>query len=620
MAEVTVPVNRLNADQLQEIISNIESIKPNAQGRYMYQGKAYTKTGLNNLLKPYKEQMKKLQEISAESAANQGVLQRQRIAENETEVNRVNRILVDITTRIEDLRAASERSASIEGQNNLRAWASYYVSQANRLQQYVNNLKNGTARSGDVQTDVQIIDVNQASVRPPSGGMPAQPGVTYGGVPGGGQAVVAPVGSTTSTGLTAAQRGEAGIMPGASGAMAGTGEQPVDLSGVRFTTTPAAAATPSTSTAATQAGAGTGMGAVTAPAGTQPASAGPAYVDPATGVSVQPGGQIGGEDRALPNGGAVVNGIYIPPGIDYTALGQAMQAAGIQIPAEWEKAAREMFGTWYDVFKNDPEMSAFLQRLMREPEMSDAMFMAELQKTNWWRTTNASARDFARRQVEDPATLNTQIANKTAALRQEALARGFTVADAALNDAALKSIQFGFSDQVVLNHLAQLTIESAQGPSSLVQGFYGQSVRETAAQYGIPLSETTLTKWVSDIATGNQSINSFDAYARDLARNLYPSLAKGFDSGLTFGQMTNPYAQVASSILEIPGETIDFTDPKWAAAFTMRNDKGEQMQMSFGEWSDYLRTNSAFGYEYTDEAVSKAYNVANDLAKAFGRA
>jgi multidrug efflux pump subunit AcrA (membrane-fusion protein) len=33
-----------------------------------------------------------------------------------------------------------------------------------------------------------------------------------------------------------------------------------------------------------------------------------------------PGGQIGGPDRKLSNGGAVVNGIYIPPGIDWGAL------------------------------------------------------------------------------------------------------------------------------------------------------------------------------------------------------------------------------------------------------------------------------------------------------------
>jgi hypothetical protein len=72
--------------------------------------------------------------------------------------------------------------------------------------------------------------------------------------------------------------------------------------------------------------------------------------------------------------------------------------------------------------------------------------------------------------------------------------------------------------------------------------------------------------------------------------------------------------------LEIPWAQVDFTDPKWAAAFTMRNDKGDQTQMSYGEWADYLRTNKSFGYEYTDEAVSKAYTIVNDLAEAFGRA
>jgi hypothetical protein len=152
----------------------------------------------------------------------------------------------------------------------------------------------------------------------------------------------------------------------------------------------------------------------------------------------------------------------------------------------------------------------------------------------------------------------------------------------------------------------------------LVQGFYGQQVRQRASQFGVPLSDTTLTEWVGKIATGNQTLASFDAYALDLAKNLYPSLSKGLDQGLSFSQLTNPYAQVASRILEIPGDSVDFTDPKWAAAFTMRNQKGEQQQMSFGEWADYLRTTPSFGYEYTDEAVSKAYNVVSDLARAFG--
>ena len=47
----------------------------------------------------------------------------------------------------------------------------------------------------------------------------------------------------------------------------------------------------------------------------------PNYIDPETGQVYAPGAQIGGPDRTLPNGGAVVDGVYIPKGIDWGSLG-----------------------------------------------------------------------------------------------------------------------------------------------------------------------------------------------------------------------------------------------------------------------------------------------------------
>lgn len=596
--QATPPVEQMSMDQLRGVIKNIESLSPNAQGRFIYLGETYTKAGLDRIKKQYSDRLKELEIISGESVVEAESSAGMRLEQSQAEIDRVGRLLVEITTRIEDFRSAAEKAEKVSAQNNLRSWQQFYTSQANRLQTYVNNLRSGSARVGDVDTNVSLLSVQQASNRPVTSGGTPQPGVAYGGMPTG---MAQPAAATTPVG------GNAPVPGVAYGGMGvATPSEPFpDLSGVNF---PAGTPTtpPSTTTPVGVTPSGGGMGA-------QPT--GPSYTEPATGVTYQPGQQIGGEDRVLPNGGAVVDGIYIPPGIDYAAIGATMQ-----IPADWEKAAREMFGVWYDVFKDDPEMSAFIQRLMREPEMSDEMFMAELQKTNWWRTTNATARDYARRQIEDPATLGTEIQNQKAQLRQLALDRGFTVNEAALDDAALKMVQFGFSQQIALNHLGQLTLEAAQGPSGLVRGYYGQSIREISAQFGVPLSETTLTKWAGDLATGNQTLASFEAYARDLAKNLYPTLTGGFDRGLSFGQMTDPYAQVASRILEIPATQVDFTDPKWAQAFTMKNEKGEQVPMSFGEWSDYLRTNPSFGYEYTDEAVNKAYSVVNQLAELFGRA
>lgn len=45
-------------------------------------------------------------------------------------------------------------------------------------------------------------------------------------------------------------------------------------------------------------------------------------------VGTAPGALVGGPDRALANGGGVVDGIYIPPGINWAALGAAMSGGG----------------------------------------------------------------------------------------------------------------------------------------------------------------------------------------------------------------------------------------------------------------------------------------------------
>lgn len=681
---------RENITELRRQVAQLEKVKPDANGRYKYANRVFTKTAWEEYVGEFKNRLSRLEGTAQIRGEETGRANQQAI---NAEISAANKKRAEINEYLTDFVQAFNKARSVEEEDALRVWRDYYQNEVNKLNKYVDDLQAGRVFVGaiDLDTPFQKYQPEQVTPRPSAAQQSAtatptttttpdistiktkdqasteiqntrarinklrgligerqsngvvlyfeapgvQPGMTamqrdaiiasseariaalntkfFAETPAAGQATTSPAG--TPAGAVTSPTGTP-FTPGAGESVfGGTFVQPgtmlpgatplPDLSGVNFSaetpTTP-----PSTTTPVGVTPSGGGMGA-------QPT--GPSYTDPATQVTYQPGQQIGGEDRALPNGGAVVDGIYIPPGIDYAALGTAMQ-----VPEEWEKAAREMFGVWYDVFKNDPEMSAFIQRLMREPEMSDEMFMAELQKTNWWRTTNATARDYARRQIEDPATLGTEIQNQKAQLRQLALDRGFTVNEAALDDAALKMVQFGFSQQIALNHLGQLTLEAAQGPSGLVRGYYGQSIREISAQFGVPLSETTLTKWAGDLATGNQTLASFEAYARDLAKNLYPTLSGGFDRGLSFGQMTDPYAQVASRILEIPATQVDFTDPKWAQAFTMKNEKGEQVPMSFGEWSDYLRTNPSFGYEYTDEAVNKAYSVVNQLAELFGRA
>ena len=392
-------------------------------------------------------------------------------------------------------------------------------------------------------------------------------------------------GITQPSPLTAGQRGEAGIDQGTGRpAVTPTPETPVVETPI---TIPDSDTTPS------------------APAG------GPTYTDPATQVTYQPGQQIGGEDRALPNGGAVVGGVYVPPGIDYTWL-------GTQLPEDWKTAAQELYGAYYDMIKNDPQISKLLEDAIKNSWPPD-QFQVELEKTTWWRTTNANARKFQILETTDSATARAQLDERIVLVRETAQRLGITLDSESLERMARNAINLGFNLTAQVEDLVgSEAIRTAGGVSQLRYGYLGNSLRESANKYGVALSDVTFNEWLNKIAVGSESTETFESYAAQIARTLYPTLSSGFDQGLSFGQMTDPYAQVASRILEIPNAQVDFSDPKWAAAFTMRNQKGEQQQMSFGEWADYLRTTPSFGYEYTDQAVSKAYNVVSDLARAFG--
>jgi len=198
---------------------------------------------------------------------------------------------------------------------------------------------------------------------------------------------------------------------------------------------------------------------------------------------------------------------------------------------------------------------------------------------------------------------------------------GVTLSTESLEGLARNAINLGFDMTAQIEDIVgSEAIRTAGGVSQLRYGYVGNSIRESARKYGVSLSDTTFNEWVNKIAVGAESTETFESYAQQVARNLYPALNNGFDRGLSFAQMTDPYAQVASRILEIPGAQVDFTNPKWAQAFTMKDDKGNPMQMSFGEWADYLRTDPSFGWEYTDDAKNRAYTVVNRLGELFGAA
>ena len=308
---------------------------------------------------------------------------------------------------------------------------------------------------------------------------------------------------------------------------------------------------------------------------------------------------------------------------DDVATTPAAEPVDMGVPSEWETAAMEMYPEYYALVKNVPEIANLLKQYLGDGgEWSETKFLAELRKTNWYKTTTASAREWDMAAGLDPATYQTKVDNKTETIRKQALDLGFRISEKKLRQLALDSLRLGWSDQFLTNAIGMVVVEGGDpGATQLRQGYYGQQIRGIARDYGVTLNDDTLMSFANKMAVGEETVGSFQDYAMTIAKSLYPTLSEQFDLGRTFGDLTSNYRQIAADTLEIDANSIDFTDPQWAVAVTYQPDPktGEQRMMNLSEWGDYIRKNRSFGYEYTDDAKQKAYKVANELANLFGK-
>jgi len=193
---------------------------------------------------------------------------------------------------------------------------------------------------------------------------------------------------------------------------------------------------------------------------------------------------------------------------------------------------------------------------------------------------------------------------------------GFKVDDATANEIANSALTMGWDPtqlkQAVASHYTYVTGKSANAGIA-------EQLKAKAADYLMPLSDDTVTKWGQQLINGTSSMDQFVDYARTSAKAQYPGLGAWLDQDptRTVKQFVDPYAQSASNILELPASQIDFTKPKYQALFGKLDPKtGDTSIMTGPEWSQYLKQQPE--WQYTKNAHDTVAGLTDTLAKTFG--
>jgi hypothetical protein len=293
---------------------------------------------------------------------------------------------------------------------------------------------------------------------------------------------------------------------------------------------------------------------------------------------------------------------------------------------QWKTIIQEEFGGLWDVYNENPDVKKVIDRAVKEGWFNDeTKLTASLQSTNWYRTTEQSARQYAIRLSSDPATVEDEITTEVENLRASSLATGLTIDDGTLRRIATNKIKFGWSPQQTTNAIgsevvALAQVGGAQGVSDLRQGSVGRNLRETARLYAQKPADADLDTWVADIMTGRKTETQWTDFMRNSAKTQFRSLTPALDRGDTVEDATYAYKQQALQTLggTIDPSQIDWTQDKWNKALNFKDPKtNENRQMDLWEWNKYLRTLPE--WQETDQAKQAYRNVAYSLAQGFGR-
>jgi len=188
---------------------------------------------------------------------------------------------------------------------------------------------------------------------------------------------------------------------------------------------------------------------------------------------------------------------------DDVATTPAAEPVDMGVPSEWETAAMEMYPEYYALVKNVPEIANLLKQYLGDGgEWSETKFLAELRKTNWYKTTTASAREWDMAAGLDPATYQTKVDNKTETIRKQALDLGFRISEEKLRQLALDSLRLGWSTSSSPTPSEWSSLKAAilaqpnSGKATTVNRFEGLPVTTVSPSTTTP-SCRSLTRWLS---------------------------------------------------------------------------------------------------------------------------
>jgi hypothetical protein len=242
----------------------------------------------------------------------------------------------------------------------------------------------------------------------------------------------------------------------------------------------------------------------------------------------------------------------------------------------------------------------------------------EIRKTVYWQTTLTAAKNFD--QLNQVDQVNTLERTKQ---RLASTYGDLGLDDVTLTELARNVARNGLSglgeQQSVYNTVFRLQQERPGQARRALEGQQADSIRQLARAYNFRVTDQQIQSILTGTPEATTGLVLTEEGLRQrmqkAVKGSMPQLAEQIDAGLTLEDIGANYRRYAAALLEKSEDQINMFDGPYLDAFGNR----ETGQLSLGEWTQKLKSDSRFGWQFTNQANRMAGDIALTIARAFGK-
>lgn len=238
------------------------------------------------------------------------------------------------------------------------------------------------------------------------------------------------------------------------------------------------------------------------------------------------------------------------------------------------------------IIKSDAELQGLFDEAWADQkagkEWSKEKFGVRLQATNWYKTKSESQRKYYTL-ANDPAQaqeFNSQVTDKKSRIQYLANVNGINVSAAQLEELSRTSLQLGYTDEQLVNVMADYIGYAEQGVDNVIGSLVGRSgdaedeIRDWAKRNGVTVSNSWVIDQVRSAAKSNWDIGKAKDYVTTIAKQEFSHWADKLDADTSIDDLAVGFKQMYADEMDTDFKALDINNQFIRKAMQLKDDKG----------------------------------------------